>query len=109
MIVIYDCDSHPTDKEIKIMLKSLKPGKEFPPRTDFHYTEDYPEQLVNGNYLDLLLEGYTLKFVKKRTISEQTGNPYLTTNSRLLSICSGIGGVVSCSGRGLNLEFEWNF
>ena len=56
----YDDDAPtPTEQELKILVKLLKPGKKLPPLTDFFYPANYTEQLIAENYLDGLLEGYT--------------------------------------------------
>ena len=72
---------------------------------DLKCPEDYPDQLEYENYLDRLLEGYTLKFVTNRIINETMPDPYLIINRRLCSIVSGIHDVIEC--RDLNLHFEW--
>ena len=94
MINIYDCDRSPANEEMQIMLKSLKPGKKLPLLIDFQYPNNYLEQLIDENYLDALLEGYKLKFLKKRNVFEEEGKTYLMTNSRLITICKGIEDVV---------------
>ena len=107
MIDMYDYGYEPTKEEIQILLKSFKAGQKLPPLNDLKYPDAYPDQLVDENYLDRLLEGYTLKFVMNRFINETRPDPYLTMNKRLYSILSGIGDVIKH--RGLNLHFEWNF
>ena len=37
MIDIHNCDYHPTDEEIQIMLKCLKPGSKLPLLNDFRH------------------------------------------------------------------------
>ena len=56
----------PTAKESEILAKSLKLGQKFPPLSNFLYPADYSDHLIAENYLDGLLEGYTLKFVVNR-------------------------------------------
>ena len=107
MIDVYDCGYEPTKEEIKILLKSLKPGQKLPLLNDLSYPDDYHEQLICENYLDRLLEGYTLKFITNRFINETSSDPHLTTSGRLCSIISGIDDVIDR--RGLDLHFEWNF
>ena len=107
MINMYDCGYEPTKEEIKILLKSLKPGRKLPLLNDRMYLNDYIYQLVNESYLGRLLEGYTLKFVTNRFINETEADPYLTTNKRLLSILEGTG--YGTERRGFDLHFEWNF
>ena len=94
MIDVYDCGYKPTKEEIQTLLKSLKPGQKLPLLNDLKYPDHYPDQLVDENYLDRLLEGYTLKFVMNRFINETRPDPYLTMNKRLYSILSGIGDVI---------------
>ena len=107
MIDVYDCGYEPTKEEIQILLKSLKPGQKLLLLNDLKYPSVYPDQLVDENYLDRLLEGYTLKFLMNRFINEMLQDPYLTTSGRLNSILSGIDNVIER--RGLDLQFEWNF
>ena len=57
---MYDCRYGPTKEEIQILLKSLKPGQKLPLLNNLEYPNHYPDQLVDENYLDRLLEGYTL-------------------------------------------------
>ena len=94
MIDVYDCGCEPTKEEIQILLKSLKPGQKLPLLNDLKYLDAYPDQLVVENYLDRLLEGYTLKFVTNRFINEMLPDPYLTTSERLHSILSDIDDVI---------------
>ena len=61
MINVYNCGFGVTKEEIKILLESLKPGQMLPLLNDWLYPEGYQEQLIYKNYLDRLLEGYTLK------------------------------------------------
>ena len=84
----------PTKEEIQLLLKSLKPGQNLPLLNDLKYPDAYPDQLIYQNYLDRLLEGYTLKFVTNRIINEPRPDPYLTMNKRLYSILSGIGDLI---------------
>ena len=107
MIDVYDCGHEPTKEEIQILLKSLKPGQKLPLLNDLRYSDDYPDQLICENYLDRLLEGYTLKFVTNRFINETGPDPHLTTNKRLLSLLSGIDDVIERLG--VDLHFKWNF
>ena len=62
MVNINDYNEKPSDENIEMLLKSLKPGKKLPLLTDYFYPYDYPEQLIAEHYLDGLLEGYTLEF-----------------------------------------------
>ena len=107
MIDLYSCGYELTKEEIQILLKSLKPGQKLPLLNNLKYPDHYPDQLVDENYSDRLLEGYTLKFVTNRIINEMRPDPYLTMNKRLYSILSGIGDVIER--RGLDLHFEWNY
>ena len=107
MIDVYDCGYKPTEEEIQILLKSLKPEQKLPLLNDLKYPDACPDQLVDENYLDRLLEDYALKFVMNRFINETGPDPYLTTNTRLCSILPGIGDLIER--RGLGLHFEWNF
>ena len=61
MINMSDCGYEPTKEEIQILLKSLKPGQKLQLLNNLEYP-DHPDQLICENYLDKLLEGYTLKF-----------------------------------------------
>ena len=74
---------------------------------DLKYRDAYPDQLVDENYLDRLLQGYTLKFVTNRFINKTLPDPYLTMNKRLKSIPMGIDDATEH--RGLDLYFDWNF
>ena len=56
MVNISHYGEKPTNEEIEILLKSLKPGKKWPLLIDYPYTEHYPGQLIAENYLDGLLE-----------------------------------------------------
>ena len=85
----------------------MKPGQKLPLLNDLEHPDAYPDQLVYENYLDRLLEGYTLKFVMNRDIYETRSDTYLTMNRRLNSILLGIGDVIKW--RNLNLHFEWKF
>ena len=86
MISIHNCGGDPINEEIQILLKSLKPGKKLPLLIYYCYPESYPEQLIVENYLNGLLEGYTLEFMTTRSLKEIGGALYLTMNKRLLSI-----------------------
>ena len=99
-MIIYECDQNPTDEEIQIMLKWLKPGKMLPFLNNFEYPNNYTNQLACENYLDRLLGGYTLEFTMKRNVNET----YLNTKPRLYYICLGMALVIKR--RGLNLKFE---
>ena len=68
-IEVVDCGYEPTEKEIQILLKSLKPGQKLPLLNDIAHPESYPDQLIDTKYLNKLLEGYTLKFVTNRYIN----------------------------------------
>ena len=109
MIDINDCGEKPNDEEFEILLRSLKPGKKLPPLTDFFYPANYTEQLIAGNYLDDLLEGYTLKFVAFNSIGKLKGVSYLTFNNNkklkriYLTMCDVI------KRRGLDLKFEYEY
>ena len=46
MVDICDCGHKPRKKELKILVRSLKPGKKLPPLTDFFHPADYTEQLI---------------------------------------------------------------
>ena len=94
MIDVYDCGYEPTEGEVQILLKSLKPGQKLPLRNDLKRPDLYLEQLAAENYLDRLLEGYTLKFAMNRFINETLSKPYLTMNKRLHSILSDICNVI---------------
>ena len=71
--------SHPK-KELEILVRSLKRGKELPPSTDFFCPASYIKQLIAENYLDGLLEGCTLEFEALNSIGELKGNLYLSFN-----------------------------
>ena len=104
MINVYDCHKDkPTKEEIRILLESLKPGKKLPLLNDWLSPKGYHEQLICENYLDRLLEGYTLKFVMNRFINESS----LIENGRLHHIILGIGYAIER--RGLDLHFEWKY
>ena len=107
MIDVYDCDFVSTNEEIRILLNSLKPEQKLPPLDYLEHPDIYPEQLVDENYLDRLLEGYTLKFVTNRFINEMMPDPYLTTNKRLHGILMGIDDVIER--QGLDLHLEWDY
>ena len=81
MVNICDCGDKPSNEELKIFVKSLKPGKKLPPLTDFFYPADYTEQLIAENYLDGLLKGSTLKFVALNSIGKlKDDDSYLSFN-----------------------------
>ena len=80
MIDVHDCGYKPTKEEIRILLKSLKCGQKLPLLNDLEYPNNYPDQLICENYLDRLLEGYTLKFATNRIVCEELGKPYLKLN-----------------------------
>ena len=80
MIDVHDCGYKPTKEEIQILLKSLKCGQKLPLLNDLEYPNNYPDQLICENYLDRLLEGYTLKFAMNRIVCEELGKPYLKLN-----------------------------
>ena len=97
MINVYDCEEDkPTKKEIKILLKSLKPGKKLPLLNDWLSPESYPYQIICENYSDRLLEGYTPKFVMNRCINESGGVTYLIESGRLQCIILGTGYAIKC-------------
>ena len=108
MVDVNDYGDGPTltDEELKILVKSLKPGKKLPPLTDFFYPANYTEQLTAENYLDGLLEGYTLEFVTLNSIGKLKGVSYLSfdENKRLKRIYLTMCDVIKR--RGLNLIFE---
>ena len=62
---------------------------------------------MDENYLDRLLEGYTLKLVTNRFINELDGVTYLIDNKRLQCIILGIGNAIKH--RDLYLHFEWEY
>ena len=71
MINMYNCKQYkPNEEEIKILLKSLKPGQKLTLLNNWMSPKDYIFQLVNENYLERLLEGYTLEFVTDRLMNE---------------------------------------
>ena len=108
MINVYDCDEDkPTKKEIKMLLKSLKPRQKLPLLNDWLSPEGYHDQIICENYLDRLLEGYTLKFVTNRYINESGGITYLIESGRLHFIILGI--YYAIKRRGLDLHFEWKY
>ena len=73
MIDIENAGKCPTNEEIQLLLKSLKPGMKLPLLNDYDCPENYLEQLIAEHYLNGLLEGYTLKFITNRSI-EYLGN-----------------------------------
>ena len=91
MIGLYDCSEEPTKKEIQIILKLWKPGQKLLLLNNWMSLQGYVYQLIDENYLDRLLEGYTLKFVMNRFINELDGVTYLIENERLNTIILGIG------------------
>ena len=86
MIDVYNCGYESTKEEIQILLMSLKPGQKLPPLNDLDHPDVHHEQIVDENYFDRLLEGYTLRFVTSRFINGTMPDPYLTTNERLYSM-----------------------
>ena len=71
MINMYNYEQYkPTEEESKILLKSLKLGQKLPLLNYWMSPKDYIFQLVNENYLNRLLESYTLEFVTDRFINE---------------------------------------
>ena len=105
MINVYNCNQYePTKEETKILLESLKPRQKLPLLNDWMSPEGYHEQLIYENYLDRLLEGYTLRFVTNGYIKEPGR---LIDNRRLQCIILGIGNAIKC--RGLDLHFEWEY
>ena len=105
MLNVYNCEQYkPTKEETKILLKSFKPGQKLPLLNKWMSPKDYIFQLVNENYLDRLLEGYTLEFVTDRFINELDG---LIDSPRLQCIIIGI--IDAIKRRGLDLHFEWEY
>ena len=108
MINVYNCEYHkPTEEETKILLKSLKPGQKLPLLNNWMSTKDYIFQLVNENYFDRLLEGYTLEFVTDRFINESDEVTRLIDNPRLQCIIIEIIDAIKC--RGLDPHFDWEY
>ena len=109
MVDINDYGEGPTDEELEILVRSLKPGKKLPPLTDFFYPANYIEQLIAENYLDGLLEGYTLEFVALNSIGKLKGVSYLSfdENKRLKCIYLTMCDVIKW--RGLDLKFEHEY
>ena len=107
MVSITDCGEKQTDVEIEILLKSLKSGKKLPLSINYFYADNYPEQLIAENYLDGLLEGYTLEFVAFNSVEKLKGIPYLKMNERLMHIFLTMSDVIKR--RGLNLKFEYDY
>ena len=107
MIDIHNCGEGPTKEEIKILLKSLKPGMKLPLLNDYGCTDHYLEQLIAEHYLNGLLEGYTLKFMTTRLVKYLEVVPYLKMNKRLMSIFSTMYDVIE--GRELDLNFEFDY
>ena len=68
MIEISKAGKKPTNEEIRTFLKSLKPSMKLPLFNKYGYLGKYVEQLLAENYLNVLLEGYTLKFVVPRLL-----------------------------------------
>ena len=104
MIDICACDCSPTNEEIKVLFKSFKPCQKLPLLTNICDPSSYPKQLVAKNYLDRLLEGYTLKFLIDRSVNEDKDKYYLNENKKLLSITMGIRDVMER--QGLNFRFR---
>ena len=108
MINVYNCEQYkPTEEETKILLKSLKPGQKLQLLNNWMSPKDYIFQLINENYLDRLLEGYTLEFITDRFINELDEVTRLINNPRLQCIIIGI--MDAIKHRGLNLHFEWDY
>ena len=107
MIDIEDAGKCPTNEEIQLFLKSLKPGMKLPLPNDYDCPDNYLEQLVAENYLNGLLEGYTLKFITNRSIEYLGDKPCLQINKRFKSIWSTMYDVIKR--RELDLSFENNF
>ena len=110
MINLYDnCQQYryePTEEEFKLLLESLKPGQNLPSLNDCIHSKNHHIQLVYENYLDMLLEGCTLKFLADRFLTGPDEVYYLSSyaGSRLEFIVSGI--IDAIERRGLNLHFE---
>ena len=68
MIDITELGKEPANEEIRMFLKSLKPGMKLPLFNKYGYPDKYVEQLIAENYLNGLLEGYTLKFIVPRLL-----------------------------------------
>ena len=110
MVNICDCGDKPSNEELKILVRSLKPGKKLPPLTDFFYPTDYIEQLIAENYLDGLLEGFTLELVALNSIGKlKDDTTYLgfNENKGLKRIYRNMCDVIKR--RGLNLKFEHEY
>ena len=108
-MVSLDSCGEPTDEELEILLSSLKPGKKLPPLNDFFHPADYIEQLIAENYLDGLLEGYTVEFAAFNSIGNLKGVSYLSfkVNERLKRIYLTMCKVIKL--RGLDLKFEHKY
>ena len=106
MINLYnDCQQtryKPTEKEFELLLKSFKPGQKLPHLN----SEDCHIQLVYETYLDILLEGRTLKFMTDRSPVRSGGAYYLGSYAGLILefIVSEI--IDAIEYRGLHLHFE---
>ena len=105
-INLYKCGWYPSKKEKEKLLKSLRPRQMLP--SSIAPEEDYIYQLVSDNYLDMLLKGYTLKFLMDRCTKEFDGvTRLIDVNERFQSIALGIREVIRS--RELDLQFEWTY
>ena len=97
-------DEKSTAEEFEILAKSLKSGQKLATLSNFLYPADYTDQLMAENYLDGLLEGYTLKFVVNSSIDRLKDVFYLTFEDNKRRIYQTMCGVIER--RGLKLRFE---
>ena len=63
MIDIQDHGKEPSEEEIEILIKSLKPGMKLPLLNNYGFPDHYLEKLIAEHYLNELLEGHTLEFI----------------------------------------------
>ena len=107
MIDISEAGEDPTNEEIRIFFKSLKLGMKLPLFNKYGCPNRYVEQFIAENYLDGLMEGYTLKFIVPESIEYLYDKPLLVLEGRLKRIFSAIVSVIQR--RELTLNFEHDF
>ena len=106
-MMLFKAGKEPTNEEILIFLKSLKPEAKLPLFNKYGYPDKYVEQLVAENYLNGLLEGYTLKFVVPRLLEYLNGKPRLVLKRRIKSIYSAMASVIQRREFALNFEDDF--
>ena len=103
-IGIQDHGKEPSEEEIEILIKSLKPGMKLPLLNNYGYPDHYYEQLTAEHCLNELLEGHKLEFVTTRSVK---AGSYLKMNERLTNIIMTTTDVIKR--RGLDLNFEYGY